>query len=206
MVPIQKFRKFLDAPMSDEPDLLDVLAIVISQWETLTLRKWQRAVNYQEVFVIDVNTRIGREVELEFAAVESISAVNQKYSSSTTWQAMTFSLNPADGTQVYLDTDNLKYAVLRNQSGSFLAQVQVIYTGGFVAQQPNPAPTPLQFVTPMDVQLALMTQAKFYRKRFGPQEIDVVTNSLGRAGGAEYMQADYHPYFSQLAEKYRRHV
>jgi hypothetical protein len=207
MVPISKFRKQVGVPMADEPDLPDLLMTVIQQWETLTMRKWVRKQSIQEIFTIDTNVNIAREVQLEYVGVEKIRSVQQKYFTSTTWMDMTFTIgDPTTGSDVWLDTDNRKYSVIRNLKGSFLSQVKVVYDAGFVAEQPDPAPNPLQNVTPLDIQLAICTQAKFFRKRFSMNEIDVTQASLGRGGGATYMNALYHPIFESLAKNYQRNV
>lgn len=194
MIAIAKLRKALGLPMEDDGDLQDILDGVVGVWEEETKRLWSRRTGWIQTFRLDETKRLS-SIFLELWPIETITKVEEKSVDAVDWTTLT--------TTQYIQLESRGNRIER--IGAYWApMVRVTYTGGYVAE-PAVGATPPQNKTPLDVQEALITQAKFIRARTTADKL--INSSQNFEGGAGvHLRPDLHPYFQRLSEQKRRKV
>lgn len=197
MIAIDRLRRELKLPASEEIDLLSILDELIGQWERETLGNWNRRVNFEQIIMSEQESgSIPKILTLSLAPVESIASVEIKYRmSDPTWTAL-------QTTDWYLDQDKIRgrYAHLHRVNNCWPALTRVVYTGGW-----TDAPTGQQFGTPAEVVRACLIQARFIRARNDATKV-AVNNQAFQGGSGSFHKPDLHPFFENMVKGYKRVV
>jgi len=191
LVDLLQLRDRIKVAASDESELEDLLEEAEQLWEERTFRLWIHEVD--RVDVVRNASEVARFCFLPLWPVESVTSVEQRTSwSGATWEL----LDPADYA-VPPDSGHVN-AILRIGGSYWREFVRVTYTGGYLAK-----PLASEAQTPASVRRAIITQVAFSRARTSGEKLDSKSKGF-RGGSTQYLGADVHPQFEQLAKRLRR--
>jgi len=188
MITLTELRALVDWDPQKDGELDDVLAEVISDWEMLTGRPWQKQTG--RVDEIRVEHHLDTLLWLPLTPVLAITTVEERSAGSGDYSTLTAS-------SYHLTASSGR---LERLAGAWKPNVRVTYDGGYDAT-----------TCPSQIKRALALQARFLAARLASPNLIVKGKSVGgRAGGGGeatfFERADFHPRFIKLAQNHRRRV
>jgi hypothetical protein len=182
MISLSRLRAHVDLQANQEQELVAVRDEIVTAFETLTGLLFNRRTDWTELTALDSHDY--QEVLLELTPVLKIKKVEEKEPVDTEWTTLT------------IDTDYefIPYRRIRRLRVPFSSRVRVTYDGGYDEQ-----------TCPQDIQRALLAQAAFVLQRNSKQNIVVESSSVQR-GVVKFLDATFHPIFSEIAKQYGRKI
>ena len=182
MIPISVFREGVGLQAGDENDLKLLRLTVINLWENLTKRLWNTRSAHVQYINIGHRTSTTQSLWLDLWPVSDLTKIEQR---------------DADEDWATVDSDEYvqqgRRQVVRKSSSNFRFWkhfVRVTYDGGTDEASE-------------DIQLALITQAKFMRTRLSKDQITMQSQNF-EGGAGVMLRADLHPFFKTLVQTHKR--
>lgn len=182
MITESTIREALQAKAEDDGIIVRLTGTVIAQFEKLACHKFVYKADDKELF-----TTKGRHTVLHTVRrpVISVSKVEQRGLSDSTWTDLDVSLYYVDGARI------------ESLAGFFSMHTRVTLTAGY-----TDGAGVGQIETPDDIKQALITQAQFLSTRMSGALVAQKQLVIGKASAA-LETADYHPLFVATAERYK---
>lgn len=182
MISESTIRSAIGATPADDDIAVALTAAVIRDFEALAGRPYKRTVNGQALKHARARSAV---LWLPGRPVESVSLVEERGLSDSTWTTLTTDLYVVEG------------ARLERLAGYFSMHIRVTYTFGYTQ-----GATGIQNETPPDIVDACVTQAKFLLARFTNDRVAATQQSTGKAT-VNLEPGTYHPRLIAVAERYR---
>jgi len=184
VISLSQIRQAAKTKPEDE-DVVELLQhAVIELWESATGLLWDKRLAHVEEFFVDPGQRTLR---LSLRPVLQIVQVRERGSPASSWEPL------AVAEWQFAGSGELRrLGVSAGGLWSWESSVQVTYDGGYD-----------EFTCPRDVQLALITQARFMTERNSDGKL-IVKNQAFEGGSGSLHEADLHPLFQATANRRRK--